>query len=206
MQSTQQHVCLSQQLVSYWIKWSLLITAPGKAKIKYTGERSTAGPEHHSSSNISGIKHQTAAIRPLKREEPFSASHGLCLFGCWITDSVSAAEQLSLWAFSSASDTGKWAMRWGRAGRRGSWTGRNPFGLAPPPDSTPCFHAYREVPPPAPALPPLEKARGRSSPRSRSPRTPAIAEESLCVSGFVSWKTDFWTMQDTLNKQTSDTL
>lgn len=121
-------------------------------------------PEHHSSSNISGIKHQTAAIRPLTHEEPFSASHSPCLFGCWIKDSVSAAEQVSLWVFSSASDMGKWAMRLGRAGRQGSWTGRSPFGLAPPLDSTPCYHAYREIPPPAPAHPPLEKAHGRSSP------------------------------------------
>lgn len=79
--------------------------------------------------------------------------------------------------FSSASDTGRWATRWRRAGWLGSWTGRSPFGLAPPLDSTPCFHAYREIPPPEPALPPLEKARGRSSPWSRSWRTPAGAEE-----------------------------
>lgn len=153
---------LHPQLISHWIKRSPPVTAPGKVEIKYMDEHSTAGPKQHSSTYTSQMTHQTAAIRPLTHEEPFreSVSHGLCVFGYWLEESY---QQQMKCSGGYSSDKGRWVRRSQRGGWRGSWRGRSLSGHAPPPDSIPCFHAYREAPPPAPARRPSEKARERSS-------------------------------------------
>ncbi len=154
--------------------------SPGKAEIKYMDEHSTAGPKQHSSTYTSQMMHQTAAIRPLTHEEPFreSVSHGLCVFGYWLEESY---QQQMKCSGGYSSDKGRWVRRSQRGGWRGSWRGRSLSGHAPPTDSIPCFHAYREAPPPAPARRPSGKARERSSQWSHSPRTPADGERRVSV-------------------------
>ncbi len=163
---------LPPQLISHWIKRSPPVTVYGRA----LHSRAQAALQY---------THQTAAIRPLTHEEPFreSVSHSLSVFGYWLEESY---QQQMMCSGGYSSDKGRWVRRSQRGGWRGSWRGRSLSGHAPPPDSIPCFHAYRETPPPAAARRPSEKARERSSQWSHSPRTPADGERRVSVEKLPS--------------------